>query len=77
MWDGSKKHPFLLTHEWYEQRIITFDATTRIDMKFLGFLIFVVIASAAFFVPVALGATAPLAAKPTSEEEEDEEETEA
>jgi len=43
-------------------------------MKFLGFLIFVVIASAAFFVPVALGATAPMIAKPTSEEEEEEEE---
>lgn len=46
-------------------------------MKFLGFLVFVVIASAAFFVPVALGATAPLAAKPTSEEEEEDEEEEA
>lgn len=54
--------------------MITFENSIHRDMKFLGFLVFVVIASAAFFVPVALGATAPLIAKPTSEEEEEEEE---
>ncbi|WP_170265143.1 hypothetical protein [Salibacter halophilus] len=43
-------------------------------MKFLGFLVFVVIASAAFFVPLAVGTTLPLAAKPEKEEEEKEEE---
>lgn len=54
--------------------MITFGNSILSNMKFLGFLIFVIVASAAFFVPVALGATAPLIAKPTSEEEEEDEE---
>ena len=43
-------------------------------MKFLGFLVFVVIASAAFFVPLAVGTALPLAPRPEKEEEEKEEE---
>lgn len=42
-------------------------------MKFIGFLIFTIVASAAFFVPLVLGLTLPLAAKPDKEEEEEDE----
>lgn len=42
-------------------------------MQFLGFLIFVVIASAAFFTVFAIGAVLPSAFVPRKDEEEDEE----
>lgn len=42
--------------------------------KFVGFLIFLVIAGAAFFVPAALGIVAPIAMKPKKEEEKETEE---
>lgn len=41
--------------------------------KFIGFLVFCVIAVSAFFVPIALGVGAPIALKPTKEEDEEEE----
>lgn len=56
--------------------VLLLNTQNRIIMvaKFLGFLVFVVIASAAFFVPVSLGLIAPIALKPKKEEEEAEEE---
>lgn len=42
-------------------------------MKFIGFLIFTIVASAAFFVPLVLGLTLPLAAKPDNDDEGEEE----
>ncbi len=46
-------------------------------MKFLGFLVFVVIASAAFFTIASLSLTLPMAFKPKKEEEADDNTEEA
>lgn len=41
--------------------------------KFIGFLVFLVFATMAFFVPIALGVAAPFALKPKKDEKEKEE----
>ena len=41
--------------------------------KFIGFVVFVCVASMAFFVPISLGVAAPIALKPKKDEDKEEE----
>ena len=41
--------------------------------KFIGFVVFVIVATAAFFVPISLGTIAPIALKPKNDEDKEEE----
>jgi len=62
---------------WQQVALFAIFDTNIDDMKFIGFLIFAIIATAAFFVPISLATIFPAALKPSKEDEEEEESEQA